>query len=562
MNEELLKPFTREEVVQALKSIGNLKAPGPDGMPALFYKEYWDDVGDRVVEEVLDGGPMPDCWNDTTIVLIPKKRKPEHIKDLRPISLCSVIYKLISKVLANRLKLILPDVISPAQSAFVPGRLITDNILIAYEMTHFLKKRKKGKVGFAAIKLDMSKAYDRVEWDFLRKMMQRFGFHENWIQLIMKCVSSVSYRIRVNGVLSDMFRPERGIRQGDPLSPYLFLLCAEGFSAMLAKAEKEGKLHGVTICRSAPSVSHLLFADDSLILCKANREEAQVLKHILSVYEECSGQMINAEKSAIMFSPNTSSDDRQGVMGALNIRSETFNEKYLGLPVYVGRTRTNVFAYLKERIWQRVQGWKENLLSKAGKEVLIKAVAQAIPVFAMGCFDITKEMCNQISAMIAQFWWNDQDKDNSMHWLSWEKLVSSKAEGGLGFRDLHSFNMPMLAKQGWRLIHNPGSLCARILKAKYYPATFLLEARVKEGCSYTWRSIMQGVGVLKEGIVWRVGNGQNINIWSDPWLPRNFTRRPITPRGRNLITKVDELIHSLTEQWDSSLLDFGKTMLS
>lgn len=254
---------------------------------------------------------------------------------------------------------------------------------------------------------------------------------------------------------------------------------------MLIKVELEDRLHGVFICRSAPSVSHLLFVDDSLILCKATREEAEVLKYILSVCEECSGQMINNDKSAVMFSPNTSREDRQGVMSVLNINNETSNERCLGLPVYVGRSRTNVFSYLKERIWQRVQDWKEKLLSKAGKEVLIKAVAQAIPVFAMGCFDITKEMCNQISSMIAKFWWNTQDKDNSMLWLSWEKLVSPRAEGGLGFRDLHSFNMAMLAKPGWRLIHNPGSLCARILKAKYYPTSSLLETKTKMGCSYT-----------------------------------------------------------------------------
>lgn len=525
MNSGLLQEFPREEVYAALKSIGNLKAPGPDGMPAIFYKEYWDIVCDDVVTEVpkVLGGrsPMPARWSDTTIILIPKVKKPEHIKDLRPISLCNVIYKLVSKVLANRLKRILSEVVSQSQSAFVSGCLITDNILIAYESTHFLKQKKKGKLGFAAIKLYMNKAYDRVEWRFLRKMMLRLGFHRRWVELVMMCVTSVKYRIRVNGELTEVFVPKRGLRQGDPLSPYLFLLCAEGFSSLLAKAEAEGRICGVRVCRGAPPVSHLLFADDSLILCRATEEEAANLKDLLRVYEECSGQVINADKSAVLFSPNTGEFQRRRVQEILNIRAETKkNKKYLGLPVSVGKSKTNVFAYLKERIWQRIQGWKEKLLSKASKEIMIKAVVQAIPAFAMGCFDITKEMCNPISSLVAKYRWNNRDKENSMHWVSWEKLMASKEDGGLGFRDLHSFNMAILAKQGWRLIQDPESLCAKILKAKYFPNAHILEAVAKNGCSYTWRSIVQGIEVLKEGVIWRVGNGQNVDIWSDPWLPR------------------------------------------
>ena len=202
MNETLLAPFTGEEVWRALESIGDLKAPGADGFPAIFYKRFWYLIGDRVKEEVLavlNGGDMPRGWNDTIIVLIPKVGSPVKLKDLRPISLCNVLYKLISKVLANRLKCILPDIISPSQSAFVPGRMITDNVLLAYEMVHFLNSRRKGGKELAAVKLDMSKAYDRVEWPFLVMMMKKLGFEERWIQLIMKCVTTVSYRIKVNG---------------------------------------------------------------------------------------------------------------------------------------------------------------------------------------------------------------------------------------------------------------------------------------------------------------------------------------------------------------------------
>ena len=159
----------------------------------------------------------------------------------------------------------MPDIIFPNQSAFVPGRLSTDNVLIAYEMNHFMQNRRSGEEGYATLKLDVSKAYDRVEWQFMEKTMRKMDFHERWITIIMKCISTVTYRIKVNGGLTKQIIPSRGLRQGDPLSPYLFLLCAEGFSALINDAEARGRIQGVSICVGAPSITHLLFAD-----CKIN----------------------------------------------------------------------------------------------------------------------------------------------------------------------------------------------------------------------------------------------------------------------------------------------------
>ena len=179
--------------------------------------------------------------------------------------------------------------------------LITDNVLVAYETLHAMHIRKKGAL---ALKLDVSKAYDRVEWGFLKGTMIKLGFLEVWVDRVMSCVSTPSSSVRINGKSYGNITPSKGICQGDPLSPYLFLICAEGFTSLLAKAEIEGRLHGVTLCRSAPSITNLLFADDSLIFCQANKDEVQVVSNTLQLYAKASGQCINLEKSSAYFNSN------------------------------------------------------------------------------------------------------------------------------------------------------------------------------------------------------------------------------------------------------------------
>ena len=268
MNRMLNMPFQDLEVYSALKQMYPLKSPGPDGMPPLFFQHFWPTIGNTVTKMVLDFlnfGSAPPKFNDTYVVLIPKNKDPKNIFDYRPISLCNVIFKLASKVIANTLKKILPSIISDTQSAFVHGRLITDNILVAFEAMHHISKKKASKKGTMALKLDMSKAYDRVEWVYLEKIMEQLGFNQCWRRLIMRCVTTVSYSFRINGKVYGSVQPSRGIRHGDPLSLYLFLIVAESLSSQIRKSVEVGTLEGVAVCRGGPKLSHFFFADDSLI---------------------------------------------------------------------------------------------------------------------------------------------------------------------------------------------------------------------------------------------------------------------------------------------------------
>jgi len=233
------------------------KAPGLDVFSAHFFQHNWDICGDDItmmVLKVLNGDEMPTEINSTFIVLIPKVKNPVSLYQFRPISLCNVVYKIISKALANRLKRILPDIISEEQSAFVPGRIITDNVLVAYECLHFMRTNRSKSNANCAMKLDMMKAYDRVEWSYLEAIMLKLGFSRLWVSKIMRCITSVSFSVLFNGQRLQEFKPTRGIRQGDPISPYLFLLYAEGLSCVLKGEGANQYVNGIQISCTSPAL--------------------------------------------------------------------------------------------------------------------------------------------------------------------------------------------------------------------------------------------------------------------------------------------------------------------
>ncbi|CAL1383059.1 unnamed protein product [Linum trigynum] len=439
--------------------------------------------------------------------------------EFRPISLCNVLYKLVSKVLANRLKEVLDKVIGCAQSTFVPGRIITNNIMAAFECFHSMKRKKERRKGFAAAKIDMAKAYDRVEWRFLEGIMGKMEFETRWISLMMMCVKSVEYLVLVNRHLSEAFLPERGLRQGDPLSPYLFLLCAEGLSSYTDKEVAEGRIHGLQPARGAPVVSHMFFADDSIFFFRATTQESLQLKRILHDYEPESGQLVNFQKSEVSFSKNIKPHGRLLVGGVLGMKTVEMHDKYLGLATEAGRSKKELFVELKDRIWKKLKGWKEKTMSAAAREVMIKSVAQAQLTYVMSVFRIPEGIIEEINNLMLNFWWDQRGSERRAHWVKNEELVLPKEEGGLGFRDLRGFNTALLAKQLWRLHKRPTSLAARIMKAKYHKKESVLEAVCGHNPSFIWRSITSAQDFFHSGLRWRIGNGTEVRIWGDKWIP-------------------------------------------
>ncbi|WZY87458.1 hypothetical protein YC2023_044193 [Brassica napus] len=501
VNQTLTSIPSDAEILLAVKNIHSDKAPGPDGFSAGFYQSFWDVIGIDICREVRGffvSGKMDKRINETHICLLPKISGPKSPSEFRPIALCNVRYKIIAKILTLRLQKFLDSIVSVHQSAFIPGRAITDNILITHETLHYLKVSEATRRCSMVVKTDMSKAYDRIEWSFLEKVLHQLGFDAIWINWVMECVTTVSYSYLINGAPYGRVSPNRGLRQGDPLSPYLFILCTEVLTGLCLQEQQHRRLGGLRVARKSPLVNHLLFADDTVFFSGTSDKNCTSLMRILKRYEACSGQCINLDKSTITFSSKTPTVISDRVKALVGIEKAGGMGKYLGLPETFGRCKKDIFTGLVDRIRQRSHSWTTRFLSGAGKHVLLQTVLSALPNFSMSSFKIPKSLCKRIQSILTRFWWDSAPDKHKMAWVSWDRMATPKCVGGLGFKELESFNDALLAKLGWRILNNPEALLSRVLKGKYFWESSFMESTTKQASSHGWIGIMAGKEVLKK----------------------------------------------------------------
>ncbi|GKV31782.1 hypothetical protein SLEP1_g40447 [Rubroshorea leprosula] len=465
-NETLIAAFSEQEIKEAIWDCDSSKSPGPDGFNFRFVKTMWEVIKFDVinfVQEFQEHGRLVRGSNASFIVLIPKTENPQGIEEYRPISLIGVMYKIIAKLLANRLRKVLPMVIGEQQMAFLEERQLAEGVVIANEVIDEVKRKKMKSFLFKA---DFEKAYDKVCWEFIEYMMLRMGFNATWRKWIQECLKSSSISILINGSPTKQFPVYKGIRQGDPLSPFLFLIVAEGLNGLVSSAVEKGWYKGVPIGSGGTMVTHLQFADDTLFFGEATEDNIWVIKCIMRTFELASGLKINFRKSELM---GVGVDKSwSGKMAyRLYCKEGELLVKYLGIPIGGSQRRVAMWQPLVESVKRKLATWKGRQLSMGGRITLINSVLSSLPVFLMSVFVIPKGIIYAIDKIRKSFLWGGKGEDRKINWVSWERVCKKKEEGGLGVRDLRKFNLALMGKWWGRLAENGEGLWKRIIVEKY-----------------------------------------------------------------------------------------------
>lgn len=526
MRANLTANFSELEIWNAIKGCDGNKAPGPDGFNIASIKKGWDFMKDdilRFMEEFHKNSNLPKGFNASFITLVPKVENPLKLSDYRPISLIGSMYKILSKVLAARLKPTLNSVIGEVQSAFTGGRNIQDSILIANEVVDGWKRNKvKGLI----FKLDLEKAFDNLNWVFLFKMMKLFGYPDDWILWIHECLSTASISVLVNGAPTKEFKMQKGVRQGDPLSPFLFIIAAESLNCLFQEAVSLGSLKGLKVSDEDPVLTHLQFADDTLIFCEAKMEEISAVKGLLQGFEVMSGLKINYHKSLVC-GVGIDQTHLEMLANAFGCKYQSLPIKYLGMPLGASPKLKSTWKPVIEKFKQRLSSWKRRVLSFGGRLTLIKSVLGSLPIFFLSLFKIPEGVAKEIEGIQARFLWGSDDLKRKIHMVCWSKIKHSKENGGLGVRGIKEMNDALLLKWWWRFGSEKGALWRKIICAKYKMNSnlWLPSMDINRHVSVFWKDIIQieskkpsVFSKFKDNISLSIGDGKSIRFWTDEWV--------------------------------------------
>ncbi|GJU01068.1 RNA-directed DNA polymerase, eukaryota [Tanacetum coccineum] len=512
------------------------------------YEKCNDIPQESPVKWFFDHGDFAIGCNSSFVALIPKVLDLKVVSDYRPISLIGSLYKVVTKILASRLSLVISDLISDVQTAFLPNRQILDGPFIINEILVRCKLKKQQAMIF---KVDFAKAYDSVRWDYLDDVLISFGFGPKWRSWIRGSLSSGKASILVNGSPTTEFHLYRGLKQGDPLAPFLFLLIMESLHLSFSRAVEAGIFKGYKIDPST-TLSHLFYADDAVFIGEWSHSNLKGIMNILRCFSLLSGMSINIQKSHLLGVgiPDNCVAEAAKSIGCLIMKAPF---KYLGILVGDNMSSKKAWDETINKMKKRLSRWKLNTLSVGGRLTLLKSVLGSTPIYNMSIFKVPKSVLNYMESLRRNFFNGFQEGDRKIAWVKWSKVLASKKFGGLGVSSFFALNRALLFKWVWRYLSHDNSLWSRIISALHGLNGHVLSAAFNS----TWSSIITEVNSLKvKGVDLishckiRVGKGTGTSFWKDLWI------------GDNLLKLSFPRLFALEENKDISVADKMNTSIS